>query len=84
MPSLDSANIVVELISSVQDILVIGPILSGAARSAHIVTPSSTVKGIFNMSAIAVADVWRDNESRRSADTDDQITVAISGSQARQ
>lgn len=59
MPNLDAANIAVELIRSIDDVLMIGPILSGTAKSAHIVTPSSTVKGIFNMSAIAVADVWR-------------------------
>ena len=59
MPNLDAANIAVELIRSVTDVLVIGPILSGTSKSAHIVTPSSTAKGIFNMSAIAVADVWR-------------------------
>ncbi len=59
MPNLDAANIALELIRSVNDVLMIGPILSGTAKSAHIVTPSSTVKGIFNMSAIAVADVWR-------------------------
>ena len=59
MPNLDAANIAVELIRSIMDVLMIGPILSGAAKSAHIVTPSSTVKGIFNMSAVAVADVWR-------------------------
>ena len=59
MPNLDAANIALELIRSVTDALMIGPILSGTAKSAHIVTPSSTVKGVFNMSAIAVADVWR-------------------------
>lgn len=59
MPNLDAANIAVGLLESINDVLMIGPILSGTARSAHIVTPSSTVKGIFNMSAIAVADVWR-------------------------
>ncbi len=59
MPNLDAANIALELIRSVNDVLMIGPILSGTAKSAHIVTPSSTVKGVFNMSAIAVADVWR-------------------------
>jgi malate dehydrogenase (oxaloacetate-decarboxylating)(NADP+) len=59
MPNLDAANIALELIRSVSDVLMIGPILSGTAKSAHIVTPSSTVKGVFNMSAIAVADVWR-------------------------
>ena len=59
MPNLDAANIALELIRSVNDALMIGPILSGTAKSAHIVTPSSTAKGVFNMSAIAVADVWR-------------------------
>ena len=59
LPNLDAANIALELIRAVNDALMIGPILSGTAKSAHIVTPSSTVKGIFNMSAIAVSDVWR-------------------------
>ena len=67
MPNLDAANISVELIRSINDVLMIGPILSGTAMSAHIVTPSSTVKGVFNMSALAVADVWRrKNEDERS------------------
>lgn len=59
MPSLDTANIAMELIRSINDALLIGPILSGAARPVHIVTPSATTKGIFNMSAIAASDVWR-------------------------
>ncbi|MDZ7644492.1 MAG: phosphate acyltransferase [Woeseiaceae bacterium] len=59
MPNLDTANIAMELIRSITDALFIGPILSGAARPAHIVTPSLSAKGIFNMSAIAVADAWR-------------------------
>lgn len=67
MPNLDAANIAVELIRSITDVLMIGPILSGAAKCAHIVTPSSTAKGIFNMSAIAVADVWRRRHAERSS-----------------
>ena len=68
MPNLDAANISLELIRSITTALMIGPILSGTAQSAHIVTPSSTVKGVFNMSAIAVADVWRrENKERRSS-----------------
>tara|TARA_R110002096_G_scaffold2619_6_gene13603 strand:- start:5697 stop:8000 length:2304 start_codon:yes stop_codon:yes gene_type:complete len=59
MPNLDAANIALELIRSINDVLMIGPILSGTAKSVHIVTPSSTVKGVFNMSAIAAADGWR-------------------------
>ena len=59
MPNLDAANIALELVRSVNDVLMIGPLLSGTAKSAHVATPSTTVKGLFNMSAIAVADVWR-------------------------
>ncbi len=59
MPTLDAANIAVDLIRSISDVMLIGPILSGTGRAAHIVTPSSSAKSIFNMSAIALADVWR-------------------------
>jgi malate dehydrogenase (oxaloacetate-decarboxylating)(NADP+) len=59
MPDLDTANICMELIRAVNDALLVGPVLSGTAQPAHIVTPTSTMRGIFNMSAIAVADVWR-------------------------
>jgi malate dehydrogenase (oxaloacetate-decarboxylating)(NADP+) len=34
----------------------VGGILLGAARPVHIMTPSSTVRRIVNMTAIAVAD----------------------------
>ena len=73
MPNLDAANIAVELIRSINDVLMIGPILSGTLMSAHIVTPSSTVKGIFNMSAVAVADEWR---RKNEAGQADQIDLA--------
>jgi malate dehydrogenase (oxaloacetate-decarboxylating)(NADP+) len=59
MPNLDTANIAMGLLRSVNNALLIGPVLSGAARPAHIVTPTATAKGIFNMSALAVADAWR-------------------------
>jgi hypothetical protein len=34
----------------------VGPILLGAARPAHVLTPSSTGRRIVNMTALAVAD----------------------------
>ena len=34
----------------------IGPMLLGAARPVHILTPSATVRRIVNMTAVAVAD----------------------------
>jgi malate dehydrogenase (oxaloacetate-decarboxylating)(NADP+) len=63
MPNLDTANISMELLRSITDALLIGPILSGTRMPAHIVTPSATAKGIFNMSAIAASDVWRKRNS---------------------
>ncbi|HNP34725.1 MAG TPA: NADP-dependent malic enzyme [Woeseiaceae bacterium] len=64
MPDLDTANVSMGLIRSVNDALFIGPILSGTRLPAQFVTPSSTARGIFNMSAIAVADVWRNRNAQ--------------------
>ncbi|HLU05393.1 MAG TPA: NADP-dependent malic enzyme [Woeseiaceae bacterium] len=59
MPDLDTANISMELTRAIHGALLIGPILSGTAKPAHIVIPTATVKGIFNMSALAVSDASR-------------------------
>ena len=56
MPSLDAANIAFNMLKMLGDGLAIGPILLGVGRPAHIVTPSSTVRGIVNMTAVAVYD----------------------------
>jgi malate dehydrogenase (oxaloacetate-decarboxylating)(NADP+) len=34
----------------------VGPMLLGAAAPVHILTPSSTVRRVVNMTAVAVAD----------------------------
>jgi malate dehydrogenase (oxaloacetate-decarboxylating)(NADP+) len=34
----------------------VGPILMGAGRPAHVLTPSATVRRVVNMTAIAVFD----------------------------
>jgi malate dehydrogenase (oxaloacetate-decarboxylating)(NADP+) len=65
MPNLDTANVALDLLRSINDALLIGPVLSGTATPVHIVTPSVTAKGIFNMSALAVADVWRRKNAKR-------------------
>ena len=57
MPSLDTANITLGLIRSLTDALLIGPFVHGLAKPAHIVIPSVTGRGMFNMSAITAADV---------------------------
>jgi malate dehydrogenase (oxaloacetate-decarboxylating)(NADP+) len=55
MPTLDAANIAFNLLKTAAgDGITIGPILLGAARPVHIVTPSATVRRIVNMTALAV------------------------------
>ena len=39
------------------DGIAIGPVLLGAAKSVHIMTPSATVRRIVEMSALAVTGV---------------------------
>ncbi|HEX7063278.1 MAG TPA: NADP-dependent malic enzyme [Woeseiaceae bacterium] len=70
MPDLDAANIALELTRAISGALMIGPILSGTAMPAHIVTPSATSRGIFNMSALAIADVHRRAAGVRSGGQD--------------
>ena len=55
MPTLDAANIAFNLLKTAAgDGITIGPILLGAARPVHIVTPSATVRRIVNMTALTV------------------------------
>ncbi|HEY0833062.1 MAG TPA: NADP-dependent malic enzyme [Azospirillum sp.] len=56
MPTLDAANIAFNMLKVLGDAQNVGPMLLGAARPAHIVTPSITVRGLVNMTAIAVVD----------------------------
>ena len=58
MPTLDASNIAFNLLkTSSGDGVTIGPILLGAARTVHILTPSATVRRIVNMTALTVVDV---------------------------
>jgi malate dehydrogenase (oxaloacetate-decarboxylating)(NADP+) len=57
MPTLDAANISFNLLKTAAGGgVTIGPILLGAARPVHILTPSATVRRLVNMTALAVAD----------------------------
>jgi malate dehydrogenase (oxaloacetate-decarboxylating)(NADP+) len=57
MPTLDAANISFNLLKvAAGGGVTIGPILLGAARPVHILTPSATVRRLVNMTALAVAD----------------------------
>ena len=56
LPSLEAANIAVNLAKVLSDAEQVGPILLGAARPAHILTPSADERAIYNLTALAAAD----------------------------
>ncbi|WP_404380627.1 NADP-dependent malic enzyme [Caenispirillum salinarum] len=60
MPNQDAANIAFNMLKVLGDGLNIGPILLGVAQPAHIVTPSVTVRGLVNMTALTVVDAQLD------------------------
>ncbi len=55
-PNLDAANITLSVAKQMTDGLQVGPILLGAARPAHVLTPAVTSRGVFNISAIAAVE----------------------------
>ncbi|MER2606200.1 MAG: NADP-dependent malic enzyme [Siculibacillus sp.] len=55
-PSLDAANITLNLVKAMTDALHVGPILLGTARPAHVLTPSVTSRGVVNMSTLAAVE----------------------------
>ena len=57
MPNLDAANIAFNLLKVTGgEGITVGPILLGAAKAVHILTPSATVRRIVNMTALATVD----------------------------
>ena len=56
MPTLDAANIAFNILKVLGQGQSIGPILLGTALPAHILTPSVTVRGLINMTAVAAID----------------------------
>ena len=67
MPDLSSANIAYQMTKVMTDALPVGPILLGAARPAHILTPSITARGIVNMTAVAVVEAQRKDQEQDMA-----------------
>ena len=60
MPTLDAANIAFNLLKVLGDGLSVGPILLGAGRPAHVVSDTITVRGLINITALAVVDAQND------------------------
>ncbi len=57
LPNIDAANIAYNLLKTAAGAgIAIGPVLLGAAKPVHILTPSATVRRIVNLSALTVAD----------------------------
>jgi malate dehydrogenase (oxaloacetate-decarboxylating)(NADP+) len=57
MPNLDAANIAFTLLKATGgEGVTVGPILLGAARPVHILTPTATVRRLVNMTALAVVE----------------------------
>lgn len=67
MPNLDSANIAFNLLKSTGNGLPVGPMLVGSAKPVHVLNQSVTVRGILNMSAVAVVDAQDVARGRRLA-----------------
>src|SRR6056297_1242780 len=56
MPDQDAAHIAFNMTRVIGKGVNVGPILMGASRPAHVLTPSATVRRVVNMTAIAVYD----------------------------
>jgi malate dehydrogenase (oxaloacetate-decarboxylating)(NADP+) len=57
LPNIDAANIAYNLLKTAAGGgIAIGPVLLGAAKPVHVLTPSATVRRIVNMTALTVAD----------------------------
>jgi malate dehydrogenase (oxaloacetate-decarboxylating)(NADP+) len=57
LPNIDAANIAYNLLKTAAGGgIAIGPVLLGAAKPVHVLTPSATVRRIVNMTALTVVD----------------------------
>ncbi|HVV97350.1 MAG TPA: NADP-dependent malic enzyme [Rhodanobacteraceae bacterium] len=69
-PNMDAANIAFNITRAMTDGVVLGPILMGSARPAHVLTPAATVRRVFNMTALACVEAQiREQAPARSAGT---------------
>jgi len=69
MPNVDAANITYNALRvTAGGGITVGGILLGAAKAVHIMTPSSTVRRIVNMTAVAVADAGAHRDKQWAVD----------------
>ena len=55
-PNLDAANIAFNMTRVMTDGVVLGPILMGLSKPAHVLTAAATVRRVFNMTALACVE----------------------------
>ena len=55
-PNMDAANIAFNITRAMTDGVVLGPILMGPSKPAHVLTSAATVRRVFNMTAIACVE----------------------------
>jgi malate dehydrogenase (oxaloacetate-decarboxylating)(NADP+) len=68
MPNIEAANIAYNLLKTAAGGgIAIGPVLLGADKPVHILTPSATVRRIVNMTALTVADAEAGREAGPAA-----------------
>jgi hypothetical protein len=66
-PNLDAANIACESIRVLAEALPVAPILIGAAKPVHVVTASTTARGIVNMTAVAAVEAQGETREQAAA-----------------
>lgn len=62
MPNLDTANAVINMLKCFTKGVTIGPILLGSKQAAHVLVPTSSVRRIINMTAMAVVDAQKNEK----------------------
>jgi malate dehydrogenase (oxaloacetate-decarboxylating)(NADP+) len=68
LPNIDAANILFNVLkSAVGQGVTVGPVLLGAAKPVHVLTPSATVRRIVNMTALAVTDAAEWLQAQRAS-----------------
>ena len=72
MPNLDAANAGFNLLRTLGEGQSIGPMTMGIARPIHVLTPSITVRGLVNMSAVAVYDAQVNGDPSRELRPEEQ------------
>ena len=67
MPNADTAHVALNLLKVLGNGIPVGPILMGAAKPAHIASQSVTVRGLLNLTALAVVESQGDRPDMRAA-----------------